>query len=102
MAAATPPPARRSRAAPGSIPAREGRSASCAVRNQKPAPAALKVALRRLVRQAYSPTGIIPAQTWARVTKNGVPGGWGIPRIFDAAISSPASQKVTDGARVAM
>jgi hypothetical protein len=71
------------------------------VRNQKPAPAALKVALSRLVRQAYSPTGISLAQTCARVTKNGVPGGWGMPRIFDAAISSPASQNVTDGARVA-
>lgn len=29
----------------------------------------------------------------ARITKNGVPGGCGLPRIFAAAMNSPQSQK---------
>jgi hypothetical protein len=33
-------------------------------------------------------------------TKRGVPGGCGMPSVFEAAINSPASQSVTVGARV--
>lgn len=32
--------------------------------------------------------------------KSGVPGGWGMPSVRAAAMNSPASQKVTDGASV--
>ena len=63
-------------------------------------PAALNVALIRLVRHAHSPTGSSVAQTWPISTKSGVPGGCGMPRIRIAAMNSPASQKVTVGARV--
>ena len=31
---------------------------------------------------------------------NGLPGGWGMPRIYDVAINSPVSQKETVGAIV--
>ena len=46
------------------------------------------------------PSGMIVAHTCAIITKSGVPGGWGMPRILEAAMNSPASQKVTDGASV--
>ncbi len=54
----------------------------------------------RFRRQAYSPKGKSIAQTWATITKSGVPGGCGTPNVFAAAMNSPASQKVTDGASV--
>ncbi len=50
------------------------------------------------MRKAYSPTGKIIPQTWPMSTKSGVPGGWGMPSVFIAAMNSPASQKVTEGA----
>ena len=42
------------------------------------------------------------AQTCAIITKSGVPGGCGIPRMRVAAMNSPASQNVTVGAKVRM
>jgi hypothetical protein len=71
-----------------------------ATRKKNPAAAELSSALSRLVRKAYSPMGNSMAQTWAIMTKSGVPGGWGMPSVFAAAMNSPASQKVTVGASV--
>src|ERR1051326_8205515 len=78
---------------------RERSAASCSTRNQHPAPAEANSALIRLVRKAYSPNGKSMPHTWPMRTKSGVPGGCGMPRVFIAAPNSPASQKVTEGAR---
>ena len=65
-------------------------------------PAALNVALSRFVRYAHDPIGSSVAHTCPMSTKSGVPGGCGMPRIFVAAMNSPASQNVTVGARLAI
>jgi hypothetical protein len=64
------------------------------------AAAALKMAVIKLVRHANSPAGTSCPKKLPSSTNNGVPGGWGIPRIRAAAMNSPASQKVTLGASV--
>src|SRR5690242_8671264 len=59
---------------------------------------AVQKAEKRLVATA---NGTRRAQTFSRKTYSGVPGGCGIPSECAAAMNSPASQKVTSGARVA-
>ena len=54
----------------------------------------------RLDLYAYSPMGTTYAQALTMSVKSGVPGGCGIPRIFEVAMNYPASQKVTVGASV--
>src|SRR5207237_8017048 len=70
------------------------------IRNQRPAEQALASAAMMLIRAAYE-TGIgNEAKAWPSSTKNGLPGGWGMPRTFTAAMYSPVSHIATDGARV--
>ncbi len=64
------------------------------------AAAALKIAVRRLVRYANAPIGTSVPHTLPISTNSGVPGGCGMPRILAAAMNSPASQNVTVGASV--
>src|SRR3954469_2069637 len=70
------------------------------MRNHKPAASALQSAAMMLIRAAYD-TGIgSDANAWPSSTKNGLPGGCGIPRTLTAAMYSPVSHIATDGARV--
>ena len=70
------------------------------MRNQSPAERALASAAMMLIRAAYE-TGIgSEANAWPSSTKNGFPGGCGMPRTFTAAMYSPVSHIATDGASV--
>src|SRR3972149_331290 len=87
-AAAAPPTSNtRSRGSDGEGP----RNARLTTRKNNPAAAALKTAVIRLARQAYSPNGMTPAHTCASSRNKGVPGGGGGPRILEVAMNSPAS-----------
>src|SRR5579862_1410454 len=80
----------------GSQPA----STRSVIRNHMPAEAALHAAARRLMREAkFGAIGNIPI-VWPRITKNGLPGGWGMPRTYAAAMYSLVSHIAVDGASV--
>ena len=95
-----PPSTAPAAAVPSRRRGSSSRSDSWATRKKQPAPAALRRALRKLVRAANSPTGTSIPHTWAIITYSGVPGGCGIPSTRAAAMNSPASQNVTPGASV--
>src|SRR5919112_2529016 len=72
-----------------------------ATRNHRPAEAALVTAAKRLIRTAYEAASGIRPNTWARMTKRGLPGGCGMPSTLAAAMYSEVSQNAVVGARVA-
>ena len=76
------------------------RSQRSATRNQSAADTALPKAAKRLIRFAYSPASGRRPQVWARMTKSGLPGGWGIPSTRAAAMYSEVSQNAVVGASV--
>ena len=69
------------------------RSQRSATRNQNPAAPALVTAAKRLIRAAYAPASGSRPKVWARMTKSGLPGGWGMPSTLAAAMYSEVSQK---------
>src|SRR5687768_12369446 len=69
-------------------------------RNQNPAAPALASAARMLI-FAANETGMgSVANAFPSSMKNGLPGGWGSPRTFTAAMYSPVSHIATEGASV--
>ena len=71
-------------------------------RNQSPCVAALMKALNRLIRMATeSPRGARSSDhAFARTTKSGFPGGWGMPMMCPVAMYSLVSQNAVVGASV--
>lgn len=57
-----------------------------------------KTALEKFTLQAIELIGR-SVKRWARITQNGAPGGWGIPRKYAAVTNSPESPNVIDGGR---
>ena len=88
--------ARRRGQTTGTIP----RSHRSPIRNQHPADTALVNAASRLMRCAYPAAQGINAHTCATRTKNGLPGGWGMPSVYAAVIYSDVSQNCVVGANV--
>src|SRR5260221_9301827 len=95
------------RSAPASAASRRGhtagtifRSQRSPIRNQHPADTALVAAANRLMRCAYPAAQGIRPHTCAARTKNGLPGGCGMPSVYAAAMYSDVSQNCVVGARV--
>src|SRR5919108_3890985 len=77
------------------------RSQRSATRNKTPADAALVTAANKLMRTAYAAESGSRPKVCARMTNSGLPGGWGMPSTFAAAMYSEVSQNAVVGARVA-
>src|SRR5689334_16799959 len=71
-----------------------------ATRNQNAAEAALVLAASRLIRCATVGAMGSKVKTRPRSTKNGLPGGWGKPRVYAAAMYSLVSHMAVVGASV--
>src|SRR5690242_715237 len=77
------------------------RRATCSVtRNQKPADAALQIAAKRFTRAATFGAIGSNENTRPTITKNGLPGGCGSPKVYAAAMYSLVSHMAVDGAMV--
>src|SRR4051812_40398404 len=73
----------------------------CSVtRNQRPAAAALHTAARMLIRAATDDAIGSSENTRPTMTKNGLPGGCGKPKVYAAAMYSLVSHIAVDGAIV--
>ena len=79
---------------------RIGRNHRSATRNQSPAPPALVIAAKRLIRTEYSAASGGSPQACAISVKSGLPGGCGMPSTLAAAMYSDVSQKAVVGDRV--
>jgi len=54
----------------------------------------------KLVLKAMLSNGLSKMKNFPKMTKNGVPGGWGTPRVWAQAMNSPQSQNESVGAIV--
>jgi hypothetical protein len=70
------------------------------IRNHMPADTALDTAARMLTRAATEPAMGSSEKKRPINTKNGLPGGCGMPRVYAAAMYSLVSHIAVDGARV--
>ncbi len=76
------------------------RSQRSPIRNQHAADTALVTAASRLMRCAYPAAQGTSPHTCATRTKNGLPGGCGIPSVYAAVMYSDVSQNCVVGASV--
>src|SRR5690348_10662461 len=70
------------------------------MRNHIPADTALQIAARMLMRTATVDAIGRIENTRPRITNSGLPGGWGSPRVYAAAMYSLVSHIAVEGDRV--
>src|SRR3989442_7930527 len=98
VAAASAPATAASRR--GRWPGTHARIQRSLTRTQHPAAIALVTAASRLIRMAYPAASGSRPHTWAISTNRGLPGGWGMPSTYAAAMYSEVSQNCVVGASV--
>src|SRR5438034_72035 len=92
MRAATVPPRMRCHRSENQLT-----STRSVIRNHMPAETALQIAARMLIRIATLDAMGKIEKTRPRMTNSGLPGGWGMPRVYAAAIYSLVSHIAVDG-----